>query len=240
MFAVGMLVVTGSEFGAVWALFDRFGQIGGWPVWDVAVLYGMASTSFALAEAFVRGFDVFDRMIVRGEFDRILLRPRSAAFQILAQELQLMRIGRFAQGAVVLGLGISRGGASWGMASALLLAGSILGGACIFAGLFVIQATLAFFTIQSLEIVNTVTYGGVETAQFPMSIYTPGFRRFFTFVVPLAFLNYLPGLILLGRAEPGTWETWAGWLTPLMGPVFLALSLGAWNAGVRHYRSTGA
>jgi ABC-2 type transport system permease protein len=240
MLAIGTLVLTAVEFSAVWALFARFGTLRGWVLWDVAVLYGMASTSFALAEAFLRGFDVFDRMIVRGDFDRILVRPRSTAFQILAQELQLMRVGRLTQGLVVLTVGMAHGSASWTPSTVALLVGSLFGGACIFAGLFVLHATLAFFTVQSLEVMHIVTYGGVETAQFPLSIYTPGFRRFFTFVIPLAFLNYLPALTMLGRAEPGTWETWAGWMSPLVGPVFLALSLQVWRIGVRHYQSTGS
>ncbi len=62
----------------------------------------MANVSFALSEAFGRGFDVFSGLVRTGEFDRLLLRPRSTTFQVAASNLQLMRIGRFAQGVVVL------------------------------------------------------------------------------------------------------------------------------------------
>ena len=55
-----------------------------------------------------------------------------------------------------------------------------------------LQATLAFWTTETLEIVNTVSYGGVETAQYPLSIYRPWFRHFFTFVVPLGNGQLLP------------------------------------------------
>ena len=61
---------------------------------------------------------------------------------------------------------------------------------------------------------NSVTYGGVETAQFPLAIYRPWFRRFFTFVVPLACVSYYPTLGLLERADPLGSPAYVHWLTP--------------------------
>jgi ABC-2 type transport system permease protein len=118
---------------------------------------------------------------------------------------------------------------------------AVVGGACLFTGLLVVQATVAFWTIDSLEAMNTVTYGGVETSQLPMSIYRPWFRRFFTFVVPLACVSYFPALGVLGREgmAPG-WPVWFFWSAPTIGVLFLAASLGLWRFGVRRYCSTGS
>ena len=60
-------------------LFARFGSLQDWRLEEVALIYGMVHVAFALAEAFARGFDVFDRLVKSGDFDRVLLRPRSAA-----------------------------------------------------------------------------------------------------------------------------------------------------------------
>ena len=57
------------------------------------------------------------------------------------------------------------------------------GGVCLFYALFVIQATICFWTIESLELMNTMTYGGVESAQYPLVIYGRWFRGFFTFII---------------------------------------------------------
>jgi ABC-2 type transport system permease protein len=233
--AAGQLVLTGLEFGAIWALFARFGSLGGYRLPEIALLYGMASTSFALAESVAFGFDDFARLVVSGDFDRLLLRPRSTALQVAAQDVRVLRIGRLLQGLVVLGWGLWALPISWTLPRALLLGAAVLGGACTFAGLFVAQATLTFFTTQGLEIVNTVTYGGVETAQFPLPIYDRWFSRFFTYVIPLASMNFLPAMVVLGRST-----SLAGWLSPLVGPVFFVLSLRLFSCGVRHYRSIGA
>ena len=90
------------------------------------------------------------------------------------------------------------------------------------------------------EIVNTVTYGGMETAQYPMAIYARWFRRFFTFVIPLACLNYFPAVGITGGSDPLETPVWVPWLSPLAGPLFLYGALHVWRFGVRRYRSTGS
>ena len=239
MYACGNLLTTGLEFFAIWALFERFGQIRGWTLAEVALLYGMANLAFALAEIFARGFKIFDQMVKSGDFDRLLLRPRSTAFQVGAQHIDLMRVGRLVQAIAVLGYAIATLEVDWSVAEALLAALAILGGACTFSGLFVLYGTLSFWTVEGLEIANTVTYGGVETTQYPLSIYTDGFRRFFTYVIPLAFLNYIPALAILDRPLDGI-PAWLPWLSPGVGFAFAAASLVIWRVGVRHYRSTGS
>jgi ABC-2 type transport system permease protein len=240
MWAMGQFLVTGIEFLGIWALFDRFGRLSEWTLAEVALFYGIVNVAFALAEAFARGFDTFPGMVKSGEFDRILLRPRTTVLQLVGRELQLLRVGRLLQGMVVLLWAASALKMSWTLAKAALTLASILGGACLFSGLFVLQATLAFWTMETLEIVNTVTYGGVETAQYPLSIYRPWFRRFFTMVVPLACINYFPALAILEKADPHGGPAFLGWGAPAVGVAFLGVCLGIWRVGVRHYRSTGS
>jgi len=238
MMAIGGFLVNCGEFFGVWALFDRFKNIQGWTLPEAALLYGMVHIAFALSEAGARGFDIFGRMVKSGDFDRLLLRPRSTVLQLLGQELQLMRIGRFAQGLVVLIWAISAlDGIVWTPFKVYMLIGSIISGACLFSGLFILQATLAFWTIESLEVANTVTYGGVEAAQFPISVYRTWLREFFTLAVPLAFINYFPSLAILGRSQ---WPDALNCMIPWVGIVFLLLTLQVWKLGVRHYCSTGS
>ena len=56
---------------------------------------------------------------------------------------------------------------------------------------------MSFWTTESLEVMNMLTYGGVETAQYPIAVYQKYFQRFFTFVVPLAMVTYFPILAVL-------------------------------------------
>ncbi len=236
MLATGHFLMTAIDFLCLFALFERFGRVEGWTMVEVGLFYGLVHMSFALAEAVGRGFDSFDRMVRSGDFDMILLRPRSEILLLGGQELRLTRVGRFLQGAIVMGWSMKHLGLLYSPPFGIFVLWAVAGGTALFCGLFVLQATLAFWTIESLEIVNTVTYGGVETAQYPIDIYQPWFRRIFTFLIPLAFVNFIPleGFLRFGGIGV------VGWLSPAAGFVFLALSLRVWKLGVRAYSSTGS
>ena len=240
MMSLGHFLITGIEFGGILVLFDRFDHLLGWSLPEVALFYGLINMAFALADATSRGFDLFAGMVKSGDFDRLLLRPRSTALQLAGRELTLRRVGRFAQGLVVFLWSISALDLVWSPDKLLLALLAVLGVAGFFYGLLVLQAILAFWTTESLEIMNTVTYGGGETAQFPLTVYRPWFRRLFTYVIPLACVSYYPALAILDRADPLGSSVYFQWLAPLFGFAFFALCLQIWKVGVRHYRSTGS
>lgn len=239
--AFGYFVTSGVEALGIWALFDRFGMLGQWTLAQVAFLYGLVNVAFPISEALARGFDVFGEQFVKtGNFDRMLLRPRSTVLQLAGHEFQIHRIGRLAQGLIVLGLAIWMLPVDWTLWRVALLLFTISSGVVFFYALFIFQASLSFWTVDSLEIMNTLTYGGTETAQYPLAIYEPGFRRFFTFVVPLGCISYFPSLAILGIEDPLGSTRALQALAPLAGYLFFGASLLAWQFGIRHYTSTGS
>jgi viologen exporter family transport system permease protein len=122
----------------------------------------------------------------------------------------------------------------------VLLVITVACGASLFVGIIILQATSAFWTTESLEMWNAFTYGGVSMSQYPIEVYRSWFRRFFTFVIPIACINYFPGVAMLNRPDPLGTPLWVQWLAPLAGPAFLFVSIQVWKFGVRHYQSTGS
>jgi len=234
--SLGAFATTITDFIGIWALFARFRQIDGWRFDEVALLYGVISVSFAISDALTRGFDVFGTHFVKtGDFDRLLVRPRSTVLQLLGYEFRATRIGRLAQGMVAWGVGVHLSGIDWTWSASATLLFAVLGGVALFSGILVLQATLAFWTVESLEIANTLTYGGVEAGQYPLDIYARWFRTFLTYIVPLASISYFPVASVLGRPVP----SWAAF-SPVFGFVFLGVALWVWRFGVRRYTSTGS
>jgi len=240
MQSIANLLGSGIEFIGIWALFSRFGTLRGWALCEVGLFYGVVNVSFAIADALMGGFDLLASTIRSGEFDRVLVRPRSVTLQVAAREVQLRRAGSFLQGLVVLLWSAWALQVEWTVARLALLTVTVAAGACFFSGLFMLQATMAFWTIESLEVMNTLTYGGRDTAQYPLSIYQRWFRRFFTFAVPVACVGYYPVLVIAGRPDPLGAPAILGWLTPWAGIAFLLVCLRVFGFGVRHYRSTGS
>ena len=238
---LGFGLVTGLEFAAVAILFSRFHAIVGWSIAEVALLYGLTSIAFGLAEMVSRGFDSpFERMMQQGTFDTILTRPIGSFFGVLASEFQLMRLGRMTQGALVLGYACARLPIAWTPARLLLLPLTILSGAAIFTGLVIVGATVCFWTIRTPEVINVFTVGGSEASSYPLSIYSGWIRNIFLFVIPIAFANYPAALLLLGRADPYGLPAWTAWLAPLAAALFCAIALAFWRIGVSKYTSAGS
>ena len=241
MLTFGQFAGNAIEIIAVWALFDRFGNVHGWHFGEVAVFYGLVHIMFALADVLTRGFEVLGTEFLRtGEFDRVLLRPRAVTLLLIGHDFRISRVGRFAQGVLVLVLGSQLAGVEWHVASVLIALWAIAGGIALFSGIMVLQGAVSFWTIESLEVANVVTYGGVQAAQYPLSLYNGWLRGLLTFVVPIACVAYFPVLLILGRPDPLGTPAWFGGVSPIAGFMFLAISFVAWRFGVRHYTSTGS
>jgi ABC-2 type transport system permease protein len=228
------------EFVGTLVLFLHMPALGGWTLPEVAFLYGTTELSFALANMLSEGFDQFPEVIRRGEFDQFLIRPRHTFFQVLASEFAPRRLGRAAQAILVLVAGLWWLHVSWGPEKWLFLVWTLLGGMIFYAGLFVIYATFSFWTVESLETMNILTYGGTTMAAYPMNIFSEWMRNIFIFIIPLAFVNFFPALFLLDKPDPFGLPSFMPFIAVPACSVVLVAGILFWRVGVRHYQSTGS
>jgi ABC-2 type transport system permease protein len=237
---LGSFLANIIEFGAVLVIFTRIPNLAGWSLAEIALLYGLSGTSFATAEMVAAALDTFQVHIVQGTFDRVLARPRGALFQVICEDFGLRRLGRVLQGVVVLVYALGELRIDWTLDRVLVLVMTLVCGTIIYFCIFVLGAAFCFWITQAKEATHVVTYGGDALAQYPLDIYRGAVRRFFTFVIPLAFVNYEPSLYMLGKTDPLGLPD----VTRLMSPIVALLMVGAacvgWQQGVRHYQSTGS
>lgn len=235
MTALGQFLTSFFAFLGVYFLFERFKQVQDFSFEEVLLCFVIILTAFSLAECFVRGFDSFGGIISNGEFDRILLRPRNEIFQVLASRIEFTRVGRLLQALVMAVYVIASSGMVWSWDKILTVFLMLGGGVLVFSGLFILYASLCFFTLEGLEFMNIFTDGSREFGKYPFSIYGEGILKFLTYVIPVALFQYYPFLYLIGRSDNIIYM-----LAPLGSIIFLAPCLLFWRVGVRHYRSTGS
>lgn len=237
--AAGSLLVTALEFGAIALVLTRVDGLGGWELREVALLFGTVEIAFGIMDAVFAGFDprAFGEGVRRGDFDRVMLRPAPLMLQVFGHDLALRRVGKIAVGGAILAVALPA--VAWTPLKVAFLPLVVAGMVLYFGGLFVIGSTITFWTVESIEAMNALTYGGRDLVSYPMTIYGDALRRTFTFVLPAAFLNYYPALWLLGRPDPFGLPPLSPALAPLAGAAVFALALAFWRFGVRHYRSTG-
>lgn len=235
MTVIGQFLASFSVFLGLFFMFHRFNNVDGFTFSEVLLCFAVILTAFSLAECFVRGFDSFTGIISNGEFDRIMVRPRNEMFQVLASRIEFTRLGRVLQAIVVFIYAIPRSGVVWTWDKILTVVLMIIGGFFVFSGLFVIYASLCFFTTEGLEFMNIFTDGGREFGKYPFSIYGEEVLKFFTYVIPLALIQYYPFMYLIGRSDHVFYM-----LLPLVGILFLIPCYLFWRIGIRHYKSTGS
>lgn len=240
MQTLSQLVMTAGDLWAVLLLLERFGQMGRWTGPEVLFFFGAMQLVFAFTEIINRGLGHFGGMIRSGGFDTLLVRPRRLLTQVLLSEIDPRRVGTMAVGITALAVASGLLGLRWTAGSVLLLLWAMAGTVCLMMGLFLLEAVICFVSVQSIEIVNSLTYGGRQTCQYPVDLY-PGFiRLLFTFVVPVALCLQYPISRILGRPMAEGCLDLLLWLFPLAGPAFFLLMVLFWCAGVRRYRSTGS
>lgn len=228
-----------SDLGPVWVLAKYFGHLDGWSFKELALLYGMVATSWGVVEVTLRGFENFSAYLVRGDLDRLLLRPRAVVLQVAAHDFEARKLARIAQAGVVLvfacvSLGLGPQSLAW-------IALGIAGGTLCFAGIVMLGASFAFWTLgEASELQNILTYGGSAALSYPVSIYSEWFRRAITYGVPLAFVNYFPALAALGRTEAEGWPRVMPWISPLVCAAVLLVGMASFSRGLRRYESAGS
>lgn len=230
----GNLLTTVNVYLGVVFLANRFGTVAGYTLPELSVCFGAVLMAFSLAECFGRGFDAFSHIMRSAMFDRLLVRPRSLTFQVLCQDLKPMAVARLLQAVLMLYMGVRYSNLSWTLGRGLTLSAMILCGAAVFFGVFLVGASLCFFTLEGLEVMNILTDGIREYGKYPFDVYGTGVLWALTLVVPMALVQYWPLQYLLGRG-PG----WYG-LLPLGALLFLIPCAAIWRFGIRHYQSTGS
>jgi ABC-2 type transport system permease protein len=235
--ATNCLVVL-LDFLALYFLILRFGALQGWSLPELGVLYGIVHSAWATVDGTCAGFSRFAQVLLRGELDLWLLRPRSVILQIAAHEMELRRVGRLVQGLAV--LTVSAAHLGLGLFAWAWIVTGIAGGIAFFLGVVLIGAAAQLVTLgQTAELQNALTYGGCTATMYPVSIYSEWFRRLITYGIPLAFVSYFPALMALDRIASSGHPYWLPWLSPLACGAVLIAGHRLFTRGLARYESTG-
>lgn len=232
---ISQFFVFFTYYFIILALFDKFNNIKGFTLYEILLTFSIVQFGFSVNEVFSRGIDMFDSLIIQGEFDRLLLRPRPILLQVLCTKIDLVKIARILQAIVVLIVAILNLNIYWDIYKIITLILMLFSAIIIFFAIFLLMASYCFITIQGLEIRNVFTHGGKHMAQYPIGIFKKGFIVFFTFIIPFAFVNYYPLLYLLGKEDNKLYM-----LSPLLVIIFLIPAFLSFKLGMKKYSSVGS
>lgn len=232
---IGQIISSFFSLISICFLFNKFGNIEGYTFNNVLICFIVSYVGFSCAECFFRGFDQFDKMISNGEFDRILTRPSGLIFQVLASKIEFEKLGKLIAAITVLITLLILNPELLKLDKIITILLMIFGTIVIYASLFILKGGICFYTTQSLEIMNIFTDGARDLTQYPLSIFHKYIKNFFTYIIPLAFVNYFPLLYVIGKAENKIYM-----ISPVVSILFIIPCYIIWRIGVRKYKSTGS
>lgn len=228
-------ILSFGEFLAIAFLFSGFNELRGYTYGDVLLCFSVIQASFVLAELFGNGFQAFSATVRRGDFDRMLLRPRSLILQIMGTKFEIGRTGPLITAVITLMIGIRNSQIQWTGLRVWTLSAMIAGGTMLFIGLFMLGASFCFYSIKDTSLMNALTYGAKTHGQYPIDVYGQKVMKFCTYVIPYTLIQYYPLQYLLGKTK-----RWQFAFYPLGIAGFVLICYLIWRKGVKNYKSCGS
>lgn len=239
MMFLGSAAIQGTQLAFISVLLGAFGAIAGWGVGEVAFLYGLRLTAHGVCTINFGQHRGSAQAIRNGDWDRFLLRPAGPLMQLLTRHFNPGTIGDLVLGLAILVTAANLIEVQWSAGKLLFLALAALGGGLVEAGLQIALSALDFRWGPLVRIKDMVDRILTDFGAYPMTIFGTAGTWLLTFLIPLAFMAYLPTTVLLDRTEELVVPVWTAQLSPLAGPVLLVLAVAFFRYMSRFYASPG-
>ncbi|WP_018131555.1 ABC transporter permease [Effusibacillus pohliae] len=236
----GVFVLNGATLGTTWVLLQRFENLNGWTFWEIVFLYNLWLLGHSFRSIFFRQISLLDDYIVQGTFDGFLTRPASPLVQFLGREVHYLGVGDLLLSSSMLTLAYQKLGLHWSWSMFGWFALIVPASTAVEVSIVLILSTIAFKTARSQAIVNAATQFSFNLVQqYPLDMFGRSVRAIVTFILPFAFMNYYPSLLLLGKWDKVNHPALA-YASPLVAVILCGLAYFAWRWGLRQYQSTGS
>ena len=226
-------------YALFWVITNRFQSIGNWVFPEISILYSFNLLIYAITGTLIWG-SVYhlERMIIDGSFDRFLLRPVGLFTQLMCSRFGYTFLGQIVVSLIFLITNLIQLEIELTLLKLIFIILSLAGSIAIHAGAMIFVGSFSFFTLKSQTAGDIFYYDLRDFINYPLSIF-PGFIKvFLTFVLPWAFINYYPVALLLNKSS-GT-DAILGFISPIVGALFLFLSVKLFYFGLKRYSSTGS
>lgn len=239
-----MSLIFGFFFQSIGFIFvavvlTRFEAVAGWGLWEVGVLYGMRLAGHGLWVVSCNQLFRFDHIVQEGEWDRFLIRPIPVWAQLMFTNFRIPPLGDLLSGLVLLGVALTQVEIAWTPALVLFLPLALIGGGLIDGAFQLGAAAFAFRFLETLPL--RIVFDDLQWrfGSYPMAIFDRPLRVFMTWIVPMAFMAWVPGTVLLGRTAELPFPVWMAWASPLVGFGLMAMALRLFQRESRNYQSAG-
>lgn len=238
-----LLMIPTQYFSGIWMLkiiVDRFQPLSGWDFEDLAFLYGLGLLSHGLVVVFFIPTWGTEFAVLRGEFDRLLLRPMNVFFQFVTGYFNFIGLIDLLPGLVIFVYAAHMVDFSWSLGNIMKLVLVVIGGTLIRASLYTIIGAIAFWTKRSRNLINMTVATLERTTMYPLTLYPQVIQAVLTFLLPIGFISFYPAEQFLGKSTSLELPLGLAIWTPVVGLVCFAAAYAVFRSGLQKYESAGS
>lgn len=232
---IRQLLWLGSFLLFIHVIFARTDSLSGWSQGEVLVVLALSRLIEGILNAlFTQNIAELPRAVQKGEFDFYLVKPVPVQFYMAFKNFAFYQIGNITAGAVLLAYALYHLNAvpsfvQWGVFIFITLLGII-----IYYSLLILISSLVFF-VDRLEALWGFLVLLSEPLTVPFDIFPRTSRIALTYLIPIAFVVYVPAQTLTNR-----FAWWQLGVAMVITFVLVLLSNVVWRAGLRRYTSASS
>lgn len=240
--------ILGIGVGAVWqisivvfatVLLTRFPGMGGWDTEDVLLMASMRLLSHGLFVLLLGRVTWLSIIVQMGQIDAYLLRPMPVHRQVQLAFFNVNAIGDLLVAVCLFAGALSVADVDWTPARVAYLVVALAGGVLMEGAIGTALSSAALHapatSYWSMWLDELIT----SFANYPLHILPGLVRDAFTFVLPLAFVAYLPAAVLTGHLDTLAVPGWLAVGAPVVGLLAYLASRWLWSVSLRHYKGMG-
>lgn len=240
--AFAVMMREATAIIVIYITFLSFKNIDGWSLNELLFLYSFLFLTYGIFVIFFTGLRDFQDLIIKGDFDRLMIRPRGVLFQVLASNSDwFAAMGHGTLGIIVFVYSATRLEVTWDFSKIILAICCIVSGVLIQGAIFLVFASLSFFIVKTDNIKDVLYWNIKSFMGYPISIYPRTIQCFVVYIIPLAFVNYFPAQLIMGIVKEGNiFPSFYTIVSSVIGIVLYLIGYFVWRVSIKHYSSTGS
>lgn len=220
-------------------LLRTVGVIDGWNFNELLLLWALNVFSYGISGTIIySGCGNLEKSVQNGEFDIVLTKPVSAFWYYMLNHINVTFVFHMIFSSSLLVYVFITNDVEITLIRMayifILLISAVVLQSCI----MILLASTSFWIIKSSDIVNTAIYGLRGLANYPITIYSGILQFTLIFIVPYAFISYVPAVFILNKDVTVSAQVLI-YIQPLFVAVVALCTILIWNKGIKNYSSTG-
>lgn len=173
-------------------------SIKGWNINQVLLLYSFFIISSGLENVIFYSLTQLKTYIFQGILDTVLIKPINEIFYIIIQEFNYYAIGQVFFGVIMLIYAINSLNLTVTIKSVFLIIYFILIATIILAAITLTSVSFFLITEGTFSPLNIVI-SLQQFLKYPITIFNKSIQCILTFIIPLAFVSFIPATYLLNK-----------------------------------------